>query len=194
MSSVPDHASATQWMVTCSFRPRRPIAAQDWVKSAADSIPCLSGSVRRTNSFSGGAGPGNGAPHAGCRVDAERALRLHGLLLLRGFLRLLRRRAFHDAAGTDEFPGFLHGFPHDTAGAEPHHTYASRVRGIPLSDPASSSAARFGIAYPHPGRVTVSSPPIDGRADGPCWVSHRCWTVIRPDRLNAAGTEVPHPG
>src|SRR5258707_15212754 len=73
MSSVPDQASATQWMVTCSSRPRRPSAAQVCCESAAGSAAGLSGAVRPTNSFSGGggrggggaAGPGGGAPAGG---------------------------------------------------------------------------------------------------------------------------------
>src|SRR5258708_26062799 len=52
MSSLPDHASAQQWMVTCSSRPRRPSAAHACCESAAGSAAGLSGSVRPTNSLS----------------------------------------------------------------------------------------------------------------------------------------------
>jgi len=66
--------------------------------------------------------------------------------------------------------------------------------GIPFCEPFSSSAAWFGIANPNPGTVTMSSPaPIPGRADGPCWVFHRFWMMIRAAVLNAAGTAGPHP-
>ena len=39
----------------------------------------------------------------------------------------------------------------------------------------------------------TNDPTIDGRAEGPCWVSHRCCRMIRAAVLNAAGTLVPHP-
>src|SRR5205085_11978460 len=73
------------------------------------------------------------------------------------------------------------------------HRYASAANFMPFWLPFSSSAARFGIANPHPGSVTVSSPPMEGRCDGPCWVSQRFLMMIRPALANAAGITVPHP-
>src|SRR6516164_1022727 len=60
--SVPDHASATQWMVTISSRPRRPSDAHDCCDSAAGSAASLSGSVRPTYSDRGALRAVTGGP------------------------------------------------------------------------------------------------------------------------------------
>src|SRR5215469_5476609 len=68
------------------------------------------------------------------------------------------------------------------------HRYASDMNGSPLKPPSRISAAWFGTANPKPGNVTMSPPtPICGRADGPCWVSHRFCRMILAAVLNAAG-------
>src|SRR5262249_11003343 len=62
---------------------------------------------------------------------------------------------------------------------------------IPFRLPFRSSAARLGIAKLNPGGCTISTPPIDGRADGPCWDSHKFCSTRAANLLNGRGLRAP---